>query len=58
MALSKPSRRKAPLGVPIMLLALVLSAVFGAAAGLVWQSSDWAEDEPEEEVLVREGSAG
>ncbi|WP_271079498.1 hypothetical protein [Aurantiacibacter sp. MUD61] len=54
MALSKPTRRKAPLGVTIMLLLLVLSAVFGAAAGLVWQSSDWSDEEPEEEVLVRD----
>ena len=56
MALGNPQRPKSRLGVWIMLVALVVSAVFGAAAGLVWQSVDWFDEEPEEEVLVREGA--
>lgn len=54
MALGKPNRTKAPLGVLAMLVALVLAAFLGAAAGLVWQSSDWFDEEPEEEVLTKQ----
>ena len=52
MALGTPSRRKSPLGVFAMLVALVVSAFLGAAAGLVWQSQDWFDDEAEEEVVT------
>ncbi len=54
MALGSPTPKKAPLGVFLMVLALVLSAFLGAAAGLIWQSVDWFDEVPEEEVLVRE----
>lgn len=54
MALGNPHRTKAPLGVPLMVIALVLAAFLGAAAGLVWQGSDWFSDAPEEEVLTNE----
>lgn len=52
MAFGNPKRAKAKLGVVIMALALALAAFLGAAAGLIWQSSDWFSDEPEEEVLT------
>jgi cytoskeletal protein RodZ len=57
MALQKPPRSKAPLGVLAMLTALVLAAFLGAAAGLVWQSADWFDQEPEEEVLTNAAGA-
>ncbi|MDE1467201.1 hypothetical protein [Aurantiacibacter sp. D1-12] len=56
MALGNPAPKKAPLGVFFMLLALVTAAFFGAAAGLIWQSVDWFDEVPEEEVLVSEGA--
>lgn len=56
MALGNPAPKKTPLGVFSMLLALVIAAFLGAAAGLIWQSVDWFDDVPEEEVLVREGA--
>ena len=55
MAFGGPKRKKTPLGVFVMLLALVLSAVAGAAAGLVWQSSDWFGEEPEDEIVTGDG---
>ncbi|GEM_PF-1400400 len=54
MALGNPQPKKAPLGVLVMITALVLAAFLGAAAGLVWQSSDWFSDDPEEEVLTNQ----
>ena len=53
MALGNPSPRKTPLGVFRMLIALVTAAVIGAAAGVIWQSVDWFDEAPEEEVLVQ-----
>ena len=52
MALGTPPRKKAPLGVFAMLFALVISAFLGAAAGLVWQSQDWFDEEADEEVVT------
>lgn len=57
MAFGNPKRAKAKLGVVIMALALALAAFLGAAAGLIWQSSDWFSDEPEEEVLTGQETA-
>ncbi len=56
MAIGSPKRKKAPLGVFVMIIALVLAAFFGAAAGLIWQSSDWLSEAPEEEVLTKQRS--
>ncbi|AKQ41416.2 hypothetical protein CP97_04275 [Aurantiacibacter atlanticus] len=53
MALGNPQGKKAPLGVFVMLIALVVAAFLGAAAGLIWQGSDWFSEEPEEEVLTK-----
>ena len=52
MALGAQGRRKTPIGVIPMLFALVIAAFLGAAAGLVWQSSDLLDEEPEEEVVT------
>lgn len=52
MALGNPPPHKAPLGVLVMAVALVLAAFLGAALGLIWQGSDWFSDQPEEEVLT------
>ncbi|MGB3166999.1 MAG: hypothetical protein WBA68_09520 [Alteraurantiacibacter sp.] len=52
MAIGSTQRKKSPLGVFAMLVALVLAAFFGAAAGLVWQGADWFSDEPEDEVIT------
>ncbi|WP_340587390.1 hypothetical protein [Erythrobacter alti] len=52
MALGNPQRKKSPLGVLIMLTSLVIAAFLGAAAGLVWQSSDWFSEKPEEQTLT------
>ena len=53
MAIGKPGRKRAPLGVFLMLAALVVAAFIGATAGLVWQSSGWFdEDDPREVVTV------
>lgn len=54
MPLGNSTGRKSPLGVLPMALALMLSAFVGAVAGLIWQSSDWFSEEPEEQVLTRE----
>lgn len=54
MAIGNPKRAKAPLGVIIMAIALVLAAFLGAAAGLIWQSADWFSEEPEDEVLTKQ----
>lgn len=35
-----------------MLVALVLAAFIGAAAGLIWQSAGWFDDEPEHEIVT------
>lgn len=35
-----------------MLVALVLAAFIGAAAGLIWQSAGWSDDEPEHEIVT------
>ena len=58
MAIGSPPRKKSPLGVFVMVVALVLAAFFGAAAGLVWQNSDWFSDEPEDEVVTKEAAEG
>lgn len=52
MALGRSGRPKQPLHVMAMLLALVVAAFVGAAAGLVWQGQDWFDDEMEEEVVT------
>lgn len=54
MPLGNPQKRKTPLGVLVMLAALVLAAIFGATAGLIWEKSGWFSDEIEEEVVTRE----
>ncbi len=53
MPLGNPSGRKTSLGVFAMAIALVLAAFIGAVTGLIWQSSGWFSEEPEEEVLTR-----
>ncbi len=58
MAIGNPKRPKARLGVFIMAIALVLAAFIGAVAGLIWQSSDWFSDDPEEQVLTNESAPG
>jgi len=45
MMLGRSGRRREPLHVWIMALALVLAAFLGAALGLVWQSSGFGNDE-------------
>ena len=35
-----------------MLVALVLAAFIGAAAGLIWQSAGWSAEEPEQEIVT------
>ena len=52
MPLGAQGRRKTPIGVIPMLFALVIAAFLGAAVGLVWQSSDFLDEEPEEEVVT------
>ena len=52
MAFGNSGKRKAPLGVFLMLAALVLAAFIGAAAGLIWQSAGWFADEPENEIVT------
>ena len=54
MAIGTPGRRKAPLRVWLMLLALVVASFAGAAIGLVWQSSDIFSEEPAEETVTVE----
>lgn len=54
MALGDPRYRKTPLGVLLMLAALVFSAFLGAALGLVWQNSDWFDEEAEAEIVTVE----
>lgn len=54
MALGAQGRRKAPLGVIAMLLGLVIAAFLGAAAGLIWQSSDGFDEDAKEEVVTAE----
>jgi len=58
MPFGNPRKRTAPLGVLIMLAALVLSAFVGAAAGLVWQSTSWSDEEPEHEIVTAETPGG
>ncbi|WP_156169988.1 hypothetical protein [Aurantiacibacter luteus] len=58
MALHRPGRKQSPMGVPIMLGALIVAAFLGAAAGLIWQSTDWADEETPEEVVTAEAAAG
>ena len=53
MALGSPPRKKAPLRVFAMVIALVIAAFVGAAAGLVWQSQDWFQTDAEEEVVTK-----
>lgn len=54
MALGNPQNRKTPLGVLVMLAALVLAAFLGASAGLIWEKSGWFSGEVEEEIVTRE----
>lgn len=58
MAIGNPRTRSAPLGVLLMLAALVIAAFLGAAAGLVWQNSDWFADDPEHEIVTAETPGG
>ena len=58
MSLGTPTPRTAPLGVPFRVMALVAAAFIGSVAGLIWQSFDWSNDEPEEEVVVQDAPAG
>ena len=47
MSLGPPGRRKEPLHVFWMAVALVLAAILGAALGLIWHASGFgADDEP------------
>lgn len=58
MALGNPHKRKTPLGVLVMLSALVVSAFLGAAVGLVFQKSGLFDDEVEDEVLTVDRPGG
>lgn len=58
MALGDRGPKQQPLGIWAMAIALVVSAFLGAAIGLVWQSSDWLSEEPEEEVLTKQKAPG
>lgn len=58
MPFGNPRKRKAPLGVLIMLAALVVSAFIGATAGLVWQSASWFDEDPEHEIVTAETPGG
>lgn len=58
MALGNPGPNQKPLGIWIMAAALVISAFLGASIGLVWQSSDWLSQDPEEDVLTRQKAPG
>ncbi len=58
MSLGNPQKHKAPLGVLVMLAALVLAAFLGASAGLIWEKSGWFSDDVEEEVVTREQPGG
>lgn len=52
MGLGGSGRRKTPLRVAAMLVALVVAAFIGAAAGLIWQSRDWLDQDMEEDVVT------
>lgn len=53
--LGRPGRPRDPIGVLVMLVALVVAAFVGATAGLIWQSADGFGDEPPaDEVLTTE----
>ena len=54
MPFGNTRKRKAPLGVLIMIVALVLAAFIGAAAGLIWQSAGGFDEDPEHEVVTAE----
>ena len=45
MALGLPPRRKEPLYVVPMALALVLAAFLGGALGLIWHAAGFSDDE-------------
>lgn len=54
MSLGNPQKSKTPLGVLVMLAALVLAAILGASAGLIWEKSGWFAGDVEEEIVTRE----
>ena len=59
MSLGPPQRKRAPLGVLPMALALVVAAFMGAAVGLVWQDDGLGDaEEAEEEVLTKRAPPG
>ena len=58
MAIGNPGKRKASLGVVLMLAALVFAAFLGAAVGLVWQNSGWFDDDLEHEIVTAETPGG
>lgn len=58
MSLGNPQQGKTPLGVLVMLSALVLAAILGASAGLIWEKSGWFSDDVEEEIVTRAHPGG
>ncbi len=58
MAFGSPRRKTGSLNVFFMLVALVIAAFLGAAAGLIWQNSGWFTDGTVEEEVVMEDVAG
>jgi hypothetical protein len=55
MALGGPVRRKEPLHVPWMALALALAAFLGGAAGLLWHALDFGGNAIEEPATPATG---
>lgn len=52
MAIGNPTRKTTPLGVFVMLFALVIAAFLGGAVGLFFQNTDLLDEEVEEEVVT------
>lgn len=44
------------MGVLPILAGLIAAAFVGAVAGLIWQSQDWFDDAPEDEVVTAEAA--
>lgn len=57
MPFGNAGKRKTPLGVLIMMAALVLAAFLGAAVGLVLENATWFQDDPEHEIVTAETPA-
>lgn len=58
MPIGEPQRKSASLGVIWIALALIFAAFLGAALGLVWQSSGFGQEEPQEKVLTGKKKPG